>query len=63
VFGQIVKRIQQLYKSRAFLIHYTSCGATTTELEEAKDMVEFLISEYEGMRAELELPPRPRIIV
>jgi tubulin epsilon len=63
VFGQIVKRFQQLYKSRAFLSHYTSCGATTTELEEARDMVEFLISEYEGMQAEQELPPRPRIIV
>jgi hypothetical protein len=26
-------------------------------------MVEHLISEYEGMQAKLELPPRPRIIV
>jgi hypothetical protein len=54
VFSQIVKRIQQLYKPGAFPRYYTSCGATTTELEEAKDMVEFLISEYEGMQAELE---------
>jgi tubulin epsilon len=62
VLDQMVRRFNQLYKVRAYLAAYTNCGATATELEEARDLVEFLIQEYESMQAEQTLPPRPRII-
>jgi hypothetical protein len=63
MFDQIVMRFNQLYKIRAYLSSYTNCGATPAEFEEARDLVEFLVQEYESMQTEQVLPPRPRIIV
>ena len=63
VFDKIQMRFRQLFKARAYLRHYTDHGAEVADLEEASDIVDFLISEYESVQTEQVLPPRPQIIV
>ena len=63
VFDKIQMRFRQLFKAKAYLRHYTDHGAEVADLEEASDIVDFLISEYESVQTEQALPPRPKIIV
>jgi hypothetical protein len=63
MFEDMIDRFQKLYKARAYLKHYTDFGAETQDLEEAQDILQFLIGEYEGVKTVPELPPRPHVIV
>jgi tubulin epsilon len=63
MFEEMIERFEKLYKARAYLKHYTDFGAETQDLEEAKDILQFLIGEYEGMQRVQGVPPRPRVIV
>lgn len=63
MFHNQVARFEQLYRGNAFLHHYTQNGAERSDLEEAADLLTFVENEYDEMRVEQELPPRPKILV
>jgi tubulin epsilon len=63
VFRGIVDRYRKLYRARAYVKHYADFGVDLAQMEQAREDVEFLIDEYEGVGIGEVIPPRPTIYV
>ena len=63
MFHNIVDRFDQLYRSKAYLQHYTNFGAEESDLTDAAELLSFIEQEYDDMGAAPEVPPRPQILV
>jgi tubulin epsilon len=63
VFQGMVDRFQKLYRVRAYVKHYADFGVDLEQMQQAREDVEFLIDEYEGVGSADSIRPRPKIFV
>jgi len=62
IFDVMLNRFNKLYQRRAYLHAFTQ-HMDKDQIDEAASILEFFRSEYEDVRIEEEIPPRPKIIV